>query len=182
MKSIGERIQYCEKCGFVTPISDFYLKSMGCKTEDDCNKYITTCSWCGGKTHFLDNDNILSYKKFNMGFNQTYREMNGYSSIDDFQFAMEQKVIKEYISKLPTFDEYAMYDRLEKKRIQKEQAARNAQRRREEEAKKPHCPTCNSTNIKKISGLSKAGSVALFGLFSQKVKKQWHCNSCGSEW
>lgn len=46
----------------------------------------------------------------------------------------------------------------------------------------PHCPTCQSTNIKKISGLSKAGSVAMFGLFSRKVYKQWHCNSCGSEW
>ena len=45
---------------------------------------------------------------------------------------------------------------------------------------KPKCPTCNSTNIKKISGLSKAGSVAMFGIFSQKVKKQWHCNNCGS--
>ena len=47
---------------------------------------------------------------------------------------------------------------------------------------KPHCPTCNSTNIKKISGLSKAGSVAMFGIFSQKVKKQMHCNNCGYEW
>ena len=46
----------------------------------------------------------------------------------------------------------------------------------------PHCPTCSSTNIKKISGLSKAGSVFLWGVFSRKVHKQWHCNSCGSEW
>ena len=46
---------------------------------------------------------------------------------------------------------------------------------------KPKCPTCQSTNIKKISGLSKAGSVAMFGIFSQKVKKQWHCNGCGSD-
>ncbi len=46
----------------------------------------------------------------------------------------------------------------------------------------PKCPTCGSTNIKKISGLSKAGSVAMWGIFSRKVHKQWHCNSCGSEW
>lgn len=46
----------------------------------------------------------------------------------------------------------------------------------------PKCPTCQSANIKKISGISKAGSVALWGIFSQKVKKQWHCNNCGSEW
>lgn len=46
----------------------------------------------------------------------------------------------------------------------------------------PKCPTCNSTNIKKISGLSKAGSVAMFGIFSQKVKHQFKCNNCGYEW
>ena len=44
------------------------------------------------------------------------------------------------------------------------------------------CPTCGSTNTKKISGLSKAASVGLFGIFSQKVKHQFHCNSCGYEW
>ena len=43
------------------------------------------------------------------------------------------------------------------------------------------CPYCHSTNTKKISTMSKAGSVALFGIFSQKVKKQWHCNGCGSD-
>ncbi|MCI8373599.1 MAG: hypothetical protein HFI75_14640 [Lachnospiraceae bacterium] len=46
----------------------------------------------------------------------------------------------------------------------------------------PHCPTCNSANIKKISGFSKAGSVAMWGIFSRKVHKQWQCNDCGSEW
>ncbi len=46
----------------------------------------------------------------------------------------------------------------------------------------PKCPTCKSTNIKKISSLSKAGSVAMWGIFSRKVHKQWHCNNCGSEW
>lgn len=46
----------------------------------------------------------------------------------------------------------------------------------------PKCPTCGSTNIHKISVASKAGSVALWGIFSRKVHKQWHCNNCKSEW
>ena len=57
-------------------------------------------------------------------------------------------------------------------------AAANAQA--QEWLNKVHCPYCNSTNCKKISGVSKATSVAMFGIFSQKVKKQWHCNKCGS--
>ena len=50
------------------------------------------------------------------------------------------------------------------------------------EATRPRCPTCSSTRIHKISALSKAGSVAMFGIFSQKVKRQFHCDNCGYEW
>ena len=43
------------------------------------------------------------------------------------------------------------------------------------------CPYCKSTNTKKISTVSRAGSIGLFGIFSKKVGKQWHCNNCGSD-
>ncbi len=44
------------------------------------------------------------------------------------------------------------------------------------------CPYCHSKDTKKISNLSKAGSVALFGVFALgKTSKQWHCNSCSSD-
>ena len=44
------------------------------------------------------------------------------------------------------------------------------------------CPYCHSKDTKKISGLSKAGSVALWGVFALgKTSKQWHCNSCKSD-
>ena len=46
----------------------------------------------------------------------------------------------------------------------------------------PNCPTCQSKKNKKVSTASKAGSVFMWGLLSQKVKKQWHCNNCGYEW
>ena len=44
------------------------------------------------------------------------------------------------------------------------------------------CPYCHSTNTKKISTVSKAGSVAMFGVFAMgKVSKQWKCENCKSE-
>lgn len=44
------------------------------------------------------------------------------------------------------------------------------------------CPYCHSKDTKKISNLSKAGSVALFGVFALgKTSKQWHCNKCNSD-
>lgn len=44
------------------------------------------------------------------------------------------------------------------------------------------CPYCKSTDCKKISGLSKAGSVALWGIFALgKTTKQFHCNNCKAD-
>ena len=43
------------------------------------------------------------------------------------------------------------------------------------------CPYCNSTNTKKISTVSRAGSILGFGILSKKIGKQWHCNNCGSD-
>jgi len=44
------------------------------------------------------------------------------------------------------------------------------------------CPYCQSTNTKKISGLSKAVSVGIFGIFALgKTTKQFHCNNCKAD-
>ncbi len=43
------------------------------------------------------------------------------------------------------------------------------------------CPYCQSTNTKKISSTAKAVNVALFGIFGNKRKYQWHCNNCNSD-
>ena len=47
---------------------------------------------------------------------------------------------------------------------------------------KPKCPTCSSTNLKKISTVSKAVNTAMFGLLGTKRNKTFHCNNCGYEW
>jgi len=43
------------------------------------------------------------------------------------------------------------------------------------------CPYCQSENTKKISSTAKAVNVALFGIFGNKRKYQWHCNNCNSD-
>lgn len=44
----------------------------------------------------------------------------------------------------------------------------------------PHCPTCQSTNIKKISTTNKVGSAVAFGVFSVgHISKTFKCNNCG---
>ena len=47
---------------------------------------------------------------------------------------------------------------------------------------KPKCPTCSSTNVQKIGGLERAGSVYMFGVFSKKINKSFKCKNCGYTW
>lgn len=47
---------------------------------------------------------------------------------------------------------------------------------------KPHCPYCNSTNIKKISGTERVASIAALGIFSKKINKSFKCKNCGATW
>lgn len=47
---------------------------------------------------------------------------------------------------------------------------------------KPTCPTCGSTNVQKISVMSKVIGASMFGLFSKTAKSQFKCNDCGYKW
>lgn len=46
----------------------------------------------------------------------------------------------------------------------------------------PKCPTCSSVNIKKIGSVNKTVSIALLGIFSSKIGKQFQCLECGYKW
>lgn len=47
---------------------------------------------------------------------------------------------------------------------------------------KLHCPTCNSTNIRKIPTGKKISGGLMFGLFSNNVRKTYECLNCGYKW
>ncbi len=46
----------------------------------------------------------------------------------------------------------------------------------------PKCPTCGSSNVKKISTASKIAGATMFGLFSRTAKSQFKCENCGYKW
>lgn len=45
-----------------------------------------------------------------------------------------------------------------------------------------YCPVCGSTAVSNISTLNRATSVALVGLASDKIGKQYKCHNCGHMW
>ena len=46
----------------------------------------------------------------------------------------------------------------------------------------PKCPTCGSTNIRKIKTGERTVSIIGFGIFSRKANKTWKCENCGHLW
>ena len=50
------------------------------------------------------------------------------------------------------------------------------------ESPKIKCPTCSSTDVRKISGSERVGSVMMLGIFSKKINKSFKCNHCGYTW
>lgn len=71
--------------------------------------------------------------------------------------------------------ERAIQDAERAKRKQEEQRMQEYLRK----SNTPHCPTCGSTNVQKISGMKRWVSVGLFGLASSDVGKTMVCKKCG---
>ena len=46
----------------------------------------------------------------------------------------------------------------------------------------PTCPTCHSTNVKKISFAKGYLHWRAFGLFSKTARSQYHCQNCDYKW
>lgn len=100
----------------------------------------------------------------------------------------KQKIIDEYASKSPEFDEELM-----KKRQQKEFDDIHGSMTNEQKSVLQNmgvipnkdtlkCPICQSTDLSKISSLHKAGKILTFGIFGMDNNgKTWKCNNCGSK-
>ena len=58
----------------------------------------------------------------------------------------------------------------------------NAQTSTPQPSNQPKCPTCGSTNIRKIKVGERTASIIGFGIFSRKANKTWKCENCGYLW
>lgn len=77
-------------------------------------------------------------------------------------------------------EEYCKKEKEERERRYQQQE-RIRQQQIAEANKRATCPYCKSKNTKRISTTSRITSVAMTGLASKKIGKQWHCNNCKSD-
>lgn len=175
----NEKYYVCPICG-------------SCGTSSD---RFPVCHFCGCEDMLeFDNSYIESVEKEIANMPKEQREdLEKGEPCDDPKYdkydTKEEIALREYMRRKYTFTNSQFSKARYNERVNKEIETCLEMARKDQEAydevygrKKVACPTCGSTNTKKISGLSKAASVGLFGIFSQKVKHQFHCNSCGYEW
>ena len=134
------------------------------------------CEKCGG-TGVLDFDVCVQCGSHNSYKSVPDEYVDDYAIKDDLKAEFIENIVKSS----PNFDQECWDRREAFKEIQKHNNEL-LENDKVKQANVPKCPTCGSSNIKRVSGTSKAVSVVMFGLLSQKVKKQFHCNNCGYEW
>lgn len=163
------------------------------------------CPHCGNKLHLSSDADLVQYKngvcKY-CGFIGDFIDVGlsndeFFSRIDDyatqknididatFENMWRTRIEMFNIDQDPRFDWSASLKSMKEK--DKELLEADLQFKARQNAKKAaantlHCPTCGSTNIKKLDVVDRAVSVGFFGIFSNKINKSFKCKDCGCTW
>lgn len=120
---------------------------------------------------------VLYYKYKEYLKNNTW-DMAAYLLFDKYE------EMKDPVAWMKRQEEYAEHEK-HSKQIQAAHAARETQAElREWQLSRRdgavQCPYCKSWDTEAISTASRVASVAMVGVASGKIGKEWHCNKCGS--
>lgn len=152
-----ERILYCPRCGDVMIVFD-----------NDIH-YCITCR----KQEMIDTKRDDDY------FKEKYYKQVGKTIDNIIKFNLTEMVRQEFVYNNPLYNEKD----IKKREELEEKCAKDTQRKNASSKFVPKCPTCGSTNVEKISGASKVGKVALFGIFAaSSIGKTFYCKNCGYKW
>lgn len=136
-------------------------------TKEELSKLKYKCNICNYRSNYKFKECPICGGKNTMR-NEEEDTLNAISTDPQFLKAMQElkeKDIIEYELKMSQF----------RSQVEQKNKAR-------EEANRPKCPTCGSTNIEKISAGKKIKGSMLFGIFSSDVRKTMHCKNCGYKW
>ena len=172
---MGNQI-YCPKCGNIT------------------TKWIDAKCFCGHKMFDINPKwNITDEKQEEIYKAKDYGEKTREEVVAEWKEYC-RPFIEEFVMHHPDFDMwsyehqdeiYQEWKRKSDERFNREREAYQNQKIAEIQEKLNNptitCPYCKSSNTKKISTMIRMFCGGLFGFGSKKIGKQWHCNSCGSD-
>lgn len=148
-------LHYCKKCGRI--LQQYKGDVRGCK-----------CDCCKSTTYPVPEKYLLE------GFDIAFKNKES-----------EQLLIEELVKTSPEFDQYLFDHRdeiLAKQSAEFDAKMAQGKSILEEQSRIPKCPTCQSTNIRKMGGVERGISIYAFGIFSKKINKTFKCQNCGYTW
>ena len=137
--------------------------------------FLSYCPKCGNQGIYENGNEICQY----CGTKElpTKYDWDKWLFGSEYPNNLDEIIFNEYIKDNPLFDE-----NIYEQREGKEKLLRQASLDKQREQNKPKCPTCGSTNVKRISTLNRAVSIGVFGLFSSKIGKNYECLHCKAKW
>lgn len=144
---------YCKKCGRIV--------------QEEYNNSEQKCDYCNNNLEYIPQQFLIGKRGI---------------AIND---ELKDQFINDYIKSSPEFNQYLFEHREEdmfNKRMSDRAKLAHGASILEEKSRVPKCPTCGSTNIRKMSGVERGASIAAFGIFSKKINKTFKCGNCGYTW
>ena len=151
----GKVCFYCSKCGLQS------FREIACK--DDAGK----CEYCHSDLKEYD----LIY------FLDRYKVNEFIDLKEEDKITVRQTMYKNLILNQPEFDMSLLKKRVNEDFDDDLEIIYN----KNNPLITIECPYCHSNDTKKISGSSRILSGGIFGFGSSKIGKQWHCNTCKSD-
>ena len=176
-------------------INKTVLKCTNCDPNNELDKLNPRWSSVGKQIEFYKGFiGIYTTKEFPIDYNEKLNQLicpfcsnnlvDTGLPVDDFHLIGKvtdwNRQILDLMMELHEKDPIEYQLKLNQFKLQQEQS--DAIREQEREDNRPHCPTCGSTNIKKITGTERAASVIGLGIFSKKINKSYKCKHCGYTW
>lgn len=126
------------------------------------------------------------FTKVNFFLGNKLINMNGDQRIQWLENKLGHPLEEKYVEMRKAYQKQRMEEYYKEKELEKQKQEElereQINKQFEEYSHVPKCPICGSANLRKISTLSKTGSVAVWGVYAAgKVAKTWHCNNCDSE-
>lgn len=144
---------YCKKCGRIV--------------QEEYNNSEQKCDYCNNNLEYIPQQFLIGKRGI---------------AIND---ELKDQFINDYIKSSPEFNQYLFEHREEdmfNKRMSDRAKLAHGASILEEQSRVPKCPTCGSTNIRKMGGVERGASIATFGIFSKKINKTFKCSNCGYTW
>ena len=94
---------------------------------------------------------------------------------------LKNEFIENVVKKSPNFDK-SIFDRKDQIVKQFSNDYQKIKAVQQQASNIPKCPTCGSTNIRKMRSIERGASILTFGIFSKKINKTFKCNNCGYTW